>query len=675
MKTESIIFEAASEQGSLKIGISKPDDVIWSYEDISAPMDTIETHCREIVETLNRTSRKGSSRPDILKKLKTVGRMLCDELLTPDIKKELRKTNAHYLILKLDDHLVHIPWELLCIGDQFLCQRFSMGRMVKTRQKIAQSDNRHLSFPIKMWIMANPGGDLNGADSEGLKICTYMDRMNQEDTIIDASLDSNVTPDEIKLKFREFDFIHFAGHADYNPDQPGQSGWKLAQGNFTANNIYKMSGGAAMPALVFSNACQSARTEEWEWKENKQDDSFGLANAFMLAGVRHYVGTFWEITDEPSSRFALEFYENLLSGSTVGESVRQARLKLSDECGTDICWASYILYGDPSLSYFGENEESEEPANTEPAMNPEPVKPYTRASGTGMIFGSKTKLNWQTVLLVIIGLALGILLYFNFKTPHTGISPETLKTLRELALKKKEHLNRSLKELEILLKSSPYDPSSEKPADDWTSTPLTIAMDFKSERLSLNNEKENLISSIIGKQIIDNTRARLLERISLDKIVDELKLANSEMVPPENRLKPEFLTPKLFLFFELNTSDPQPFVLMHLASTEERRDIDIFIEPLKKGSTVAQQKNISARLLKQLNELYPLRGRVLQVSDKETRLNIGDKTGVRIGQVFKVIGKDITLEIVSVQHGTSIAKLKKGENFPEKGQRVEAINE
>ncbi len=673
MKNKTIYLEAARENGNLKIGISKPDDVIWSYEDISAPMDTIKTHCREIAETLNRTSRKGSARPDVLKKLKTVGRMLCDELLTPDIKKELRKTSANYLILKLDDHLVHIPWELLCIGDQFLCQRFNMGRMVKTRQKIAQSDNRHLSTPLKMWILANPGGDLNGADSEGLKICTYMDRMNQEDTIIDASLDSNVTTEDIKLKFREFDFIHFAGHADYNPDQPGQSGWKLTQGNFTAKNIYKMSGGTAMPALVFSNACQSARTEEWEWKENKEDDSFGLANAFMLAGVRHYVGTFWEITDEPGSHFALEFYEHLLSGSTVGESVRLARQKLSDEYETDICWASYILYGDPTFSYFGENEEPGQPASTSPAINPEPVKPHTRATSTGMIFGSKTKLNWQAILVVIMGLALGLIFYMHFKTPSPGISPETLKTLRELALKKKEHLNQSMNELIILLKSSPYIPDSEKPEDDWISTPLTIAMDFKSERLSLNNEKENLISSIIGKQIIDNTRARLLERISLDKIVDELKLANSEMVPPENRLKPEFLTPKLFLFFELNTSDPQPIVLMHLASTEQRRDIDIFIEPLKKGSTVAQQKNISARLLKRLNELYPLRGRVSEVSDHEIKLNIGDETGVKIGQLFKAIdNNDVTLEVVAVRSNTCIVKIKKGEVL-EKGWRVEAI--
>ena len=95
-----------------------------------------------------------------------------------------------------------------------------------------------------------------------------------------------------------------------------------------------------MPALIFSNACQSARTEEWTLREYFQEEIFGLANAFVLAGVKHYIGTFWEILDEPSSKFALEFYKNLISGMTIGEAIRKARLTLIKQYGeeTIVCF-------------------------------------------------------------------------------------------------------------------------------------------------------------------------------------------------------------------------------------------------------------------------------------------------------------------------------------------------
>ncbi|MCP4576936.1 MAG: CHAT domain-containing protein, partial [Deltaproteobacteria bacterium] len=311
---KAIHLEATREEDRLKIGVHRPDDVIWSYEDISAPMENIETRCREMLEALNRAGRKNGGDPDVVEKLKELGRILCDELLTAGIKKTIKKTDADYLILNLDERLVHIPWELLCLGEQFLCQQFNMGRLVKTRRKAAENGNRKLVRPLKMWVLANPEGDLAGADSEAFQICRYIDEINVEGAFVDAFIDSEISPAMIKEKIRNYDFVHFAGHAHYDGQNQGKSGWKLLNGNLTAGDIQKMVGGAAMPALVFSNACQSARTEKWEDKQHLEGESFGLANAFMLAGVRHYVGTIWEITDEPSSRFSLEFYKHLLSG-------------------------------------------------------------------------------------------------------------------------------------------------------------------------------------------------------------------------------------------------------------------------------------------------------------------------------------------------------------------------
>ena len=102
--------------------------------------------------------------------------MLYDELFSIGVKEKLKKTRAEYLSLKIDDHLVQVPWELLFDGQQFLCLRFNMGRLVKTRQSLPAAGMRKLDLPLKMLILADPSGDLKGAYEEGIQIRDYMDQ-------------------------------------------------------------------------------------------------------------------------------------------------------------------------------------------------------------------------------------------------------------------------------------------------------------------------------------------------------------------------------------------------------------------------------------------------------------------------------------------------------------------
>lgn len=367
-------LEVARVQDTLKLSafeqIAGEASTVKHYEEIPVPMDKIGVRCKEIVDTLNKANRKGFITRDVLMKLREIGQVFSDDLFTPAIKEKIRGTKAENLIVSLDDQLVQIPWELLSDGKQFLCQRFSMGRLVRTRQNVAgTSRTRALARPLRMLILADPRGDLKGAYQEGTQL---RDTIDQEKDFVNASLRSgSISPDFIREKIRNFDFVHYAGHSDYNESNPAESGWRLTKGNFKARDIMKMTGTSVMPALIFSNACQSARTEEWDLGEYFQNEIFGLANAFILAGVKHYIGTFWEILDEPSRRFALEFYKQVLEGSNVGEAVRQARLELIKEYGEEtIVWASYLLYGDPTFNYMDQihaiepSDEAEEAASS-----------------------------------------------------------------------------------------------------------------------------------------------------------------------------------------------------------------------------------------------------------------------------------------------------------------------
>ena len=238
------------------------------------------------------------------------------------------KTGENNMMVNIDDRLVHIPWELLYDGKDFLCQRFSIGRSVSTKQAVTVV-TRALSRPLKMQILADPRGDLKASYEEGVAI---KNEVEQFEDWLDVSLKTtDISVDYAKGKIRNFDIVHYAGHAEHNSARPEDSGWLLKDGMLRATDIMSMAGSKPMPALVFSNACQTGQTEEWKLDEDYGNRIFGLANAFLLSGVQHYIGTFWEISDEAGHHFAKSFYKSLVNGATIGEALRQARHALIRE--------------------------------------------------------------------------------------------------------------------------------------------------------------------------------------------------------------------------------------------------------------------------------------------------------------------------------------------------------
>ncbi len=110
---------------------------------------------------------------------------------------------------------------------------------------------------------------------------------------------------------------------------------------------------ASLPALVFSNSCHSAQTNPVLIAAEYQQANYGMASAFLFAGVRHYIGSIRKIEDQASLVFAQEFYAKLISGLSVGESARLSRIKLVKEYGlASLHWVNYLLYGDPDFVFF-----------------------------------------------------------------------------------------------------------------------------------------------------------------------------------------------------------------------------------------------------------------------------------------------------------------------------------
>lgn len=391
----TLILEIVSAKNKLSMSLYERSSTVHQHEDIFVSFQEIDNLCQEVTNLLNKSNEKGKLASGVYSELKKVGQLLYDQLLTNNIKHKFKSTKIENLLILIDEGLVHIPWELLYDGVQFLCLRFNIGRNVKTRQVLRDAGQKTIGAPIKMLILADPTNDLKSARQEASLIEKELDKKRK--TINVAKKVTNLYIQYLRMNIRDYDIVHFAGHADYDINDPSNSGWRLTDGRFTAKDIESMGSSAPLPSIVFSNACQSAQATTRKVDSDSEIKIFGLANAFLIAGVRHYIGTFWKIPDDISASFAKEFYSRIITGMSIGESIKNARLRIIKDFGEDtIIWGSYVLYGDPEVSFV-----------TSISI------PHVFMSGDRKF---KKLIGAFIALLLIVGLALSSRFYF-FKKP------------------------------------------------------------------------------------------------------------------------------------------------------------------------------------------------------------------------------------------------------------------
>ncbi|MBC8436380.1 MAG: CHAT domain-containing protein [Candidatus Omnitrophica bacterium] len=364
MQEESpLVLDILKQDSNLKMSLFEQKEVastLRHYNLCRVSFTEIDSLCQEAVSLLNKANQRGALELELIKGLTKTGQLLWDHLLSAPVKNRLKNTRIPDLILSIDEELINIPWELLYDGSNFLCLNFNLGRVVRTKEEPAAVHYRSQAAVPNMLIMANPTDDLHSAYLEGLNIKNQFDRRRNKIYIDFKS--TRIDKLYVKKNLCDYDIVHFAGHCEYQPDNPSESGWVLSDGRFTAEDIMAMGSTFSLPTLIFSNACHSAESAAGLLSQDYQKENYGLSSAFLFSGVRHYIGSVRRIEDDLSLLFAKEFYAQLISGRPVGGCMRMARLALIRQCGiNNIAWASYLLYGDPNFAIFREKIKEAKP--------------------------------------------------------------------------------------------------------------------------------------------------------------------------------------------------------------------------------------------------------------------------------------------------------------------------
>ncbi|MFC1657882.1 CHAT domain-containing protein [Candidatus Omnitrophota bacterium] len=343
------ILEITCQNKQLSMSLYEKEQVstLKTISTLSVDFARIGRINNEIIAIINKANQRRLPDDNSIVELQKNTRLLYELLLTRQVKNRLSSLGSINLLLSLDERLITLPWELLFDGKDFLCLKFDLGRSIRTQAFPLQPQRPIITGKPKMLILVNPTGDLRSAYREGLYIKEHLSR---NDNISVDFKSQEIDSAYLCKNLHIYDIVHFAGHCEYDTRNPEESGWVLSDGIICARDFLALGESTGLPSIVFVNACESARTASNLINTDMQNNIYGLGQAFLFVGARHYIGSYWNIEDGASQEFAEEFYNQIASGCSVGQAIRLARLRLFKRKGiSTIAWAGYVLYGDPAF--------------------------------------------------------------------------------------------------------------------------------------------------------------------------------------------------------------------------------------------------------------------------------------------------------------------------------------
>jgi class 3 adenylate cyclase/CHAT domain-containing protein len=594
-------------------------------QEVPFDREDTEASVNRIITIFNRAGGMKKASNDFLVELRQQGGMLYDSLIPDVIRKGLAEAPDPNLLISMDEALVSIPWEMLYDGSRFLNEKFGIGRTVTTRQTVTGS-TRAVMSPLKMLLLCDPLGDLPAAAREKSKILAATSGYKEYLSV--NAKEFPVSTAFVSSRIHSYDIVHYAGHAEQDSGTPGHGGWLLQDGPLTADAISALAGDhLPMPALVFSNACH---TGEWKSNEALVQRVFSLANAFLLSGVQHYIGTFWDVPDEPSCHFATHFYGNLVRGMTIGEAMLAARNSLIEKFGEDtIFGSSYLLYGDPTTRYVVgaaateslETESDDQPllrsADSDYAASPPAAKSYTMLIAGGVV----------ALVCVVAG-------YFL----TGGSSKQQVQVVQSAPQQNSAENDRQLDELVKSLASSFRSGELQKPAqpsDGWTSPPFSIVI---MEIGGGSGGNDTLIEKI-NQGLANSAGISIVERKLLNKMLTELKLSASALTDPATSIKlGKILSARIMVSGTLSTDGGKAVLMMKFVDTETT-EVRKMLTIEAKGKEIDKQEiaDLAGQVGAWVREDFPVQGKVTAVAGNQAKLNIGRQYGIKKGDMLEAV--------------------------------------
>ncbi|TDB91398.1 CHAT domain-containing protein [Actinomadura sp. KC216] len=290
-------------------------------------------------EVLRKKQDTGSShRSELATVCRTLYQALFPQMTgnVPDLVTKLHESSGPLLVRTNE---MTVPWELLFVENEFLGLTREIGRRWVVQRRVA--GGRRINGIRRALIVGDPLGDLPDAAREAEKVAEWMREKGTECKVL-LREEANLINVVMELSEQRYDLFHFCGHVA-SAASGTSTGLVLHDRQLLDERALRFE----VPPVIFVNGCKSAGR------------AANICASFMVMGAQAVVGTRTGVGEEKARHFAEEFYRGLTT-MTTGAAMRAAQLKLSAD-DDDLTWASFMLYGDPTVRISGDSEPHGEP--------------------------------------------------------------------------------------------------------------------------------------------------------------------------------------------------------------------------------------------------------------------------------------------------------------------------
>jgi CHAT domain-containing protein len=316
--------------------------------------DTLQYTQRKFIET---AVKKAVNSPLYAEELST---MLFELLIPNSIKDQTRAESD--LVLVLDAGTAQYPWELLAErtrkGVEPLAVRMGIIRQFQTKSFTLNPQPARERNALVIGVPKSSQIDLPGARQEALHVAEVLGAAGY-DVGGGALNDADSLKVIGQLFAKNYKIIHIAGHGQYVPGKPDESGVILDKDMFlTSKELRNLN---PIPELVFINCCHLGVIDgkEQPITESPHALAASISEELIKMGVKAVVAAGWAVNDTAAAAFAKTFYQEMLRGEKFGIAVKSARIAALAAAADSNTWGAYQCYGNPDFVLEREGDSSE----------------------------------------------------------------------------------------------------------------------------------------------------------------------------------------------------------------------------------------------------------------------------------------------------------------------------
>lgn len=319
-----------------RVGDTAAPSIAWTFEDHEPVARTAVRPLTGSIEAelrarLGRLRDAGQRRLlDPRRELEALGARVKD-LMPDEVLGRLAREAPRPVLLRLDEDLAAVPFELAWDGERFLAERTAVARLL-----VIQGDTALAARPprprrrLTGLLLPGSATDLPHAAREAERLLDLLWRRAGDRMELVFLGGQRATRRAVLDALPRAELLHWCGHTRPGTDAEGGPRWELPTGEHV--DAADLRQARLTARLVVANSCG-------------RHDGLPFARACLLAGARNVIGTLWEVEDAPAERFALHLYEDLALGKTLGEALSAARAALRHD--DPLHWAAYVHWGDP----------------------------------------------------------------------------------------------------------------------------------------------------------------------------------------------------------------------------------------------------------------------------------------------------------------------------------------